>query len=286
MEHCYKFAVLRLSPIGSRDERLNIGVAVFQENFLDLRIAKRLEKVKSISNAIDVTVLRSLVDNLKKIDSFSLDRGENVESRRLELSMVSPISLSKLGQFTAYDLSSYERRLETIFTELVDPEQAPFKPKVKRSKILSQMKSLFKQEGVLAQKDDTIDSHRIITRFEIDTGLVADMALKNGAMHIVETVNAIGDEQSIRKVIGEIGVAALVLERSRMKFGIATKAKLVYDASVEIENFGMAALQAAENQGAELVNWASADDRRSFIHVMSSFATRINDRPTHNLFAL
>jgi hypothetical protein len=45
------------------------------------------------------------------------------------------------------------------------------------------------------------------------------MVLQNGSFHVVETVDATGDESSFRKTITEIAMSALILERARMKFG-------------------------------------------------------------------
>jgi hypothetical protein len=171
-------------------------------------------------------------------------------------------------------MHDYELRISSILKAMVDPETSTHRPKEKRSKLLTQVKSIFRQEGVLAKKDETIDSHRIVSSYEIDTGLTADMVLKNGAIHVVETVDASGDEDSLRRALSEIGIAGLVLESARMKFGDnLTKAKLVYSASPILERVAQPALLAAEHQGATLVNWSSADDRQTFINSLASLAT-------------
>ena len=61
-----------------------------------------------------------------------------------------------------------------------------------------------------------------------------------------------------------------------MKFGNSkTKARLVYNASPALEDVARPSLDAAANQGAELTNWASADDRHKFIYALTSLATPI-----------
>jgi hypothetical protein len=63
------------------------------------------------------------------------------------------------------------------------------------------------------------------------------------------------NEDSLRKAISEIGVAALVLERARMKFGDdQTHAKLVYSASLLLEKIARPSLDAAAHQGTQLIN--------------------------------
>src|SRR5262249_52532884 len=124
--------------------------------------------------------------------------------------------------------------------------------------------------------DEDLSSHRIVTAFELDDGLVADLVLRNGSMHVVETVDATSEDETARRAISEVAVSALVLERARMRFGKEnTKGKLVYSATADLERIAKPSLEAVENQGAELVNWDSADDRTKFIHSMSILATPI-----------
>ena len=279
MAHFYNFAIIRVAPDDARDERLNIGAVVFNEHGLDIRISKKLEKVKAISSAIDISSLRNLLDNLRGLDEQIRISASTVEVRAKMISRVGPISLSTLGKFEAGNSQDYDLRLAAIMKAMVEPEPAFFRPREKRSKLLTQVKSIFRQEGVLAKKDEDLDSHRILTAFEIDSGLTADLVLKNGVMHIVETIDVSGDEDSARRAFSEIGIAGLVLESARMKFGDnMTKARLVYEASPNMERVALPALRAAEHQGAILTNWASADDRELFVHSLASLATPLQKK--------
>lgn len=132
---------------------------------------------------------------------------------------------------------------------------------------------------MLARRDEELSSHRILSGYQIEEGLVADLVLKNGAMHVVETVDASGESDNLKKTIGEIGTAALVLERARMKFGESdTKTRLVYNASPALETIALPSLEAAAHQGAELINWASADARMKFVHSLSSLAIPMENK--------
>lgn len=280
MANFYKYAIIRLAPDDIRDERINIGVVIFTEAGIDVRTAKRLDKVRAISSALDVDVLRDLVDNFRGIyEGYAGETVNSAEDGLALLNRVGPLSLSNLGTFVADNLDVYEARIASLMRSMIDPEVAPPKIREKRSKLLTQVKSLFKQDRVLALPDEDLSSHRILSSFQIEQGLVADLVLKNGAMHVVETVDASGEEDSLKKAIGEIGTAALVLERARMKFGASgTKARLVYNASAALETIALPSLEAAAHQGAELTNWASANDRMKFVHALSSLATPIEKK--------
>lgn len=274
MAPSYSFAIVRLAPEGARDERLNIGAVVLTEDGIDVRISKRLDKVRALSAALDPTNVRDILENLADLDRRARDAGVlGVGERWKRLSRVGPISLSSPGAFAAEDPTAYEDRVESVMKAMVDPEPATPKAREKRSKLLTQVKQVFRQERVLAKKDEPLDAHRIVTSYQLDEGLVADLVLRNGAMHVVETIDASGDQDTLRKTIGDIGVAALVLETARIKFGKKTRARIVYNASASLERIARPSLEAAAHQGAELTNWASADERRSFVHHLSSIAT-------------
>jgi len=283
MDRFYKFAIVRFTPDRTRGETLNVGAVVMSDEGLDVRISSRLERTRALSNALDTGMLRELVNNLKVVDDALRDKGADADTRVSMLSQIGPLTLSEFGAFRAENVNAYEDRLSKIFKSMIDPEPASPRSREKRSKLLTQVKSLFRQERVLAKRDEGLDSHRIVAALELDQGLVADLVLKNGAMHVVETVDASGDESSLRKAIGEIGTAALVLERARMKFGEReTKSRLVYVASPTLERIARPSLEAAENQGAEIVNWSSSDERTKFIHSLASLATPI-ERKTSRL---
>ena len=269
MAASYRFAVARFSPDDARGERLNIGLLVANGQQIDARLSKRLEKLRAISAAVDPDTIRQLLTNT------ALIAGQDGTDFEAALSGVEPgpLSFSQAGTFVAESPSAYEARIESIMRALVDPEPAPFKAREKRSRLLTSLKGVLRRERVLAQKGEGLSSHRVVPQYQLDEGLVADLVLKNGAMHIVETVDVTGREDQVRRAVSEIAVAALVLERARMKFGEEqTKTRLVFNASTSLEKAAMPSLDAAEHQGAELINWASANDRERFVHAMTTLA--------------
>jgi hypothetical protein len=257
-----------------RDERINLGAVVLHDDHLDIRITKRLEKLRAISSAVSAESLSNLTASLIEIDSTIRKLGVTSSSERLKkLEGFGPFQFSEIGCFVAPNADDYENRLRSIFIAMIEPEMTVKKPKAKRSRLLTQMKSMFRKERVLATKDDDISSHRIIVGLELAEGLTADLALKNGAMHVVETVDISSDDSSVKRAIQEIAVSALTLEQARMVYvDPNTSTRLVYDASASLEKMAFASLETAAHQGAKLVNWASHADRFEFMENMISMA--------------
>ena len=247
---------------------------------IDVRTTRRLERVKALSEALDFESLAELIDNIVDLDAQNRADGiVDYQERLSKLARIGPLSVSHAGTFVAESQSAYEARIASILKMLVEPEQAPKRLRKKKSPLFSQIKRMFQNERVLARPAEGLESHRIVPYYELDDGLVADLVLRNGAYHIIETVDASGDEHSRRKAVVDVALSALVLERARMKFGEqSTRARLVYTASAALEHIAQPSLEAAEHQGAELINWASADDRNRFVHSLASLATPIQKK--------
>ena len=279
MAHCYKFAIVRLAPDDARGERINIGALVLNGDSIDVRITKRLEKVRAISGAIDLDKLRSLITNFKTLDLQGRSIGVPDDERFDFLSKWGPISLSAPGSFLAHDLQSYETRISTIMTDMVECEPAPLIFREKRSRLLTQMKSSLRQERILGKKDDPIECHRIVPSYKLDVGIVADLVLKNGSMHIIETIDASNNDEPLRKAIGDIAMAAHVFECARNKYGFdGTKGRLVYIASSALESSAKVSLDTVEKRGAILTNWSSAQEQKKFLREMYSLAIPFEDK--------
>lgn len=277
MDRSYKFSIAQLHANPIRGERLNFAVVVFDGDTVHVHPAKNLEKARAITAALHPAAIEQALLNFVEIDKGLVAEGmEAVDERISALSSLSPLKLTTVGSFYASDATVYNEQVSRLLSQLVEPEPAPAKPRVqKRTRLLSAVKSAFRAERVLARKGEGIDSHRVVVNEQLADGLNADMLLKNGAMHVVQTVDASSTERA-RRAIQEVGVSALVFEQARIKFGNQdTKPRLVYSASSALEKSLTPALFAAQHQGAELINWESLDDRTGFIVDMSALAEPI-----------
>jgi hypothetical protein len=289
MERSFNYAIVQLEANPSRGELLNVGIVVFDDQSVDVYPAKNLEKIRAISAALDAQVVVQAIDNLKFADKIlQLEGIKSPEEKREALMQFSPLKLSCLGRFCAEGTTSYDQEVKRLVTQLVDPEPAARRTLAKpRSRLLSSIRSAFKAERILASKEESIDSHRVVLNEQLAEGLNADMLLKNGAMHVMQAVDASHSERA-RSAIQEIGISALVFEQARIRFGqYETRPRLVYTANSTLEKLIEPALKVAEHQGAQLINWESKDDRTRFVLEISSLAEpntpqkRVNFRSVH-----
>lgn len=274
MARCYKFALLRVVASAPRDERLNVGLAVILERSLDVRMLRSLGKLNALSLAFDADSVRSAGDRLKDLDRSFSKPDDTEEIRLARIAEMVPFEFSPLGHFYAQSPEAYEQQISFALRSFVEPEPAPKTPtRGKATKLAVSLRQAFRKDRVLAQRGEDLGAHRVVPNVALAPGLVADFVLKNGAMHVIETVDASGDASTAIRAIKDIALSALTIEQARMSYGEnATIGRLVYHASAEAEALATSALLAAEHQRIELLNWASADDQRKLLTTISTLA--------------
>lgn len=279
MGRSYNYVIAQLEANPMRGERLNVAIVVFDNDRLNVHRARNLDKLRAISGALNTNVVEQALANLCVTDSGVIEDAPIDTAERLNaLQTLSPFSFSALGQFFSESPETYEHTISRLLTQLVEPEPTPKPSKpLRRSRLIGALKAAFRAERILAEKGEGIDSHRILAHEPLADGLNADFLLMNGAMHVVQAVDA-GATENIRKAVQEIGVSSLVFEQAKMNFGQSrSRCRLVYSASAAIEKSIAPALLAAEHQGAEIINWQSRDQKTKFIVEMSALA-----EPTDN----
>lgn len=274
MVPCYKFALLRMAAAPPRDERLNIGVVVFRDDTLDIRLLRSLGKLNALSLAYDHDALRAAADELRALDRMISAPDDLPDSRLAKLVSFGAFDFSPLGTFKARNQDAYEQQVAFLLKSFVEPEPALKQgTHGKGTKLVAALKSAFRSDRVLAKKGEDLSAHRVVPNVELATGLVADFVLKNGAMHVIETVDASGDASATVRAIKDIALSALTIEQARITYGEKdTIGRLVYHASAEIERRASPALMAAQHQRIELFNWASLDDQRRLLSTMTRLA--------------
>lgn len=274
MSRKFDYSIVQLVDAG-RNERLNAALAIFSENHLEVRLPRRFDKLRAISAAMDLDDVKEALMQIPRLDKLARESGRNTVPARIEaLTALTYLEFSNCAYFEASSSSIFEARVVQLMKTLIDPEPATLRFYPKKTKLVSLMKLQLRNEGVLAKKGEDLSRHRVVANVQIAEGLSADFVLKNGSMHVIETVDASDGDISPRKVVLNIALAALVLEQARMTFGQEnTRSRLVYEASPEIEKVAKPSLEAAEHQGAHLVNWASERDRRLLLDDLIGLAT-------------
>jgi hypothetical protein len=268
----YEFAVVQLATHSMRDEKLNIGLVVIGER-IDVRAGRNLDKIKAISHAISAAAIRNSLDALCDLDLALRNSLETTAERLHRVSNLTGLEFSSIGKFEAPTSVAYEDYVRQLVTKLVEPEPAFRKRSTPNSRMTATLRNELRNRRVLARDGEGLSSHRVVVNWRVDEGLMADFALQNGALHVIKTVDVQAETTSLKKVVQDIAVSALVLETARVSYGHDNvRGRIIYSANSYNESLALPSLETAAHQGAELINWSSADDRRKFIDHLSDLA--------------
>lgn len=233
MSKLANYSVIALHPNAERSEVVNVGILIRNGNDWDVRIASDASKVQALNPRFPdgglVSVAVTLQSLLRPINSLV--------DARLYLSQIggNPGLQEFIGQFAANDLSEYESEVSWLLAELVTPPTLPRDAIVKAApehRLRTKLRTHFKRKRLLGTKDE-IDAHKIVEKFPIEAtkGLFAEFALKNGGMHITETVDFDVSESSERSKRLEAQAKTLILAAARNFLGEKTKTYVVVSGS-------------------------------------------------------
>lgn len=226
MARSYKYSVLRVVPDARRGECVNIGLVVFTDRGVDVRILPSLAKVTALNGEVDLATLRELP---RVLAEWTTGVSE-VESAHALLCNLGIATVSALGSVEVRSESEYERTVSRLMRTLVNPVTAPRQPYGTRIK--TELRSKFRRSNLLGDKSSAIAEHLIVEDYPIDEseGLFADFAMKNGAYHVTETADFRAPSISQPGLLGRASLAAIKLDKAKQSFGPSTKRYVVYAA--------------------------------------------------------
>lgn len=181
---------LLLHPYPWRTEHVAIGAVVFREDGVRVHLADNLKKVRAFAPGVDLDAVRAWPTELQTL----LAETRTPAEANAKLAVWGGLRRlgEQHGQMRYRDEREYADRVAGILARLVEPEKAIRDPlqAAHKSRLDIDLKRAFSGYGWLGKTPADID-HRIVPRYPLDadTGLVADFAVKNGRLNVIETVD-------------------------------------------------------------------------------------------------
>jgi hypothetical protein len=268
MATTFEYSVLRLIPDSARGEQINVGIVVFLEGGLDVRVFPDLAKVRALNPDVDITVLRKLPQALNNL----VGNKGTTEERHASLSRMPLINATKIGWF-ACEPQDYEIRLNELINRFVlTPTR---KVHISTTRLGTEMRAAFKKSKItITSEPSEITKHHVVQNYPVAAaeGLIADFALKNGVMHFTAALDLRGKESTIRSdKRGQAAIKSLTLDRAKEQYKNCTRLA-VYIADpryIEIIEPHLAILR---HYADELYDFGNRHDQARYIERMHAAA--------------
>jgi hypothetical protein len=270
MAHTTNYSILRLTPDAARGETVNIGIAVFLPDRIDVRVIPGAAKIRALNPNVSIDRLYALPELLNKM-AGSLGN----DSARLSVMQAFPlIELSDFGKFVS-DARPYEDQVQSLLERFVKTPPRLRKAE-KISRLDKELRTAFSASKLLGDHATDIKSHLVIPNFAISEAeeLYADFALKNGKWHITATVDFRVARTSIRSAKrGQAAIKAITLDSAVRRFGTSNTVPLtVYTANDEDRDLIEPQLAMLHDYSERVYDFSSANDRAAYMEHMVTAA--------------
>lgn len=250
MVRSYSYAVLQATPDERRGERVNIGLVILKHQELDIQVCES-RKLRALTGKSWDAFIDQFTQTLKRFDDPALTD----EGRFERLKVVQgQLSLGKSGWFRTNG-STYDGVTKEIMRALVE------RPREKLMRdataVVSAISHELRSASILAGRDETIDSGKVVRGYHVDTGLEADFAQLNSRLHIAAVLDLRADNPHI----AQAALKAVVLDRAERIHGKKVHKIGVYSCAPARRTELKEHISILSQYSEDTLNWEDKSDR-------------------------
>ena len=262
MAHTFEFAVLRLVPDVARAESVNLGLVVFLDGAVDVRIGEVLTRARVLYPELTDAELSAGIDTFRRLGSVPVSAAE----RHRALSSLGAFFLGPLGTFDVGDgkAETYESQVSTLLNLFVAAPRSALPRPRSASRLATEVRKVFRREKVLATIGDAgaLSEHKIVPDWPIPSrpSIRADLALMNSVMRVCELVDMDLDNDGPPPPALFAGVVTLDVAQREVHAEQRVFAYRAKGPAARIDE----ALALARMHASEIVNWQKQRRKRIF----------------------
>lgn len=259
------FSLVRFQPDMSRQEVINVGIVLFLEDGPRVSIAPSQGKLLALSPNFRIARLFALGSNLQAMAGSLWEESRSAEHVAACLDGLGAISLSRPGVVQAEGRAEADV-LEELQRDLVNPPPKRRERQAQTSRLHSELRQLFRQSGILGTTPNDINRHLVVPNFPIDpeVGLFAEFALRNGQLHVTETVDFRTSAPSVKRQEAQAKTLLLVQAQSSVGRADLKRYVVVTGASAQVQ----ASMNLLERHSEDLIVRESSEDWRRYVDAM------------------
>ena len=260
MAHSFEYCILQVILDRRRGEKVNVGLVVFSDERVDVRIWPSLHKVHALDANFDLDQIFRLPEILPK---WVQSAETNAQKHKL-LKDLGIVSVTELGVFEC-EAHKYDWFVSDILNSLVRPPSA-FRRTKTYGHLQTALKEVFRGHEVMGEEMADIEKHLVVAHYPISESenLFADFAFKNGVFHVTETINYRVKSGLFTDKFEETGLKAIKLVKARENLGRNTKRYVVYSADAKTEKALTAHINLLSGYADEIYNLNSRDDKQGY----------------------
>jgi hypothetical protein len=261
----FDYSLIKYLPDPKRGEIINIGIVVFRQSGVDIRLLSNASKIRMFDGNTNFTELSKLGSSISEICGH--DKSAEYQFKRLK-AFGTGVYVSDMSSFSISNIGKYDSFVDDLFNKLVKPYSGR-EPTKGNSRFFTRTRNEFKKLNILATDSSEINQHKIVPHFPIDSnsGLEADFMLKNGKYHMSELIdfNVVDTQQKFK----ETSLKTMTFITGRRVLENNMGCYFVYSASASKDKEIIPHLNLAEDNCDKMFNLDSVDEKASYYQLLS-----------------
>lgn len=220
------YNIVQIVPDPLRGEVMNVGIVLHDEAGPRLRVRLVPARLRALSPALGQIVPSDWIEAWER----TLNMFENVDQKWSWLrNAMAPLSVNPAeGVIYASDSADLENQVEAILQRMVMPQKAvrgSSKKRIKRSDLQNQLTTWLRSQKLFSRNMTDLAKHRVVASYplNIEEEMFAEFALKNGSIHVMETLDLRGHAHYTKGLRNEASHKAMVLDFAQDTLEIASK---------------------------------------------------------------
>lgn len=263
------FSIIRYQPDMHRQEVVNVGVVLFADDGPRISLGASLGKVLALDPNFPIANIYDQAERLRGVLANLWERNVPIDDITSRFGPGGMLSLSSTGM-----LERTGRTPESIIEELErDLVRAPTPRRLKEprtSRLHTELRRVFAQARILGSKPTDISRHLVVPNFPIDpdVGLFAEFALRNGKLHITETVDFRTAAASTKRTEAQAKTLLLLQAQNRVGAADLLRYVVVTGVSSQVQS----SINLLSRFADDLIIRESTQDWRRYVDAMHAAA--------------
>ena len=258
----YEYALIKYMPNPKRGEIINIGLIVFNEKKLDIRMIDSVSRLNILEEKPNLESIALIPQLFNKLTKFSKDNDSKFNFLKKN---INGIFLSEKAIFSVNESEKYEDRVLELYNELI---KLPKKKKnISDIRIQTKLKKKFEELKIFSNDVNELINHKVLHNYSFDESnpdFVVDFILKNGNYHLTETIDF--NLHNRKEKLKEASFKSIILAESKNFYGDELGNRFfVYSATSKKESEITTSLNIIKGNCDEIFNLDSKEDEEKYL---------------------
>jgi len=267
MTTTFPFVLLRATSGAPRHESINVGLVAWPFGKPVVRLAASAARLRALHPNLARIDFQGWSD--KVVDALAVAPDVPGQIQLLSI-LAHPFRADEEPGIASAEDGQEELAIDELIERLVAPPASTIKGSTRKraNRMVTEIRDWLRRGKLYSSRVEDLSRGRVVSQFPVDpaSDLYVDFALKNGAVHVIETLDLRDVDRLSPAQRGEAALKGVTLDEAKDKFANGTRIALV-----QASDYGVArpAINLIGRYADETWNIGDSGDRARFVKFIS-----------------